>query len=117
MRACRVYDPDTDSVMFGDTCLPLHALQAFSKSKFQVKPQFKKILPDAELKIVANSVRLVIWSHGFPTLITYFINMSKENSSKIPPQQIYLSVKFENTVLNLLLANQIVINKTKYVPF
>ena len=28
----------------------------------------KKILPDAELKIVTNSVHLVIWSRGFPTL-------------------------------------------------
>ena len=30
----------------------------------------KKILPDAELKIVTNSVRLVIWPCGFPTLMT-----------------------------------------------
>ena len=29
----------------------------------------KKILPDVELKIVTNSVHLVIWSCGFPTLI------------------------------------------------
>ena len=28
----------------------------------------KKILPDAELKIVTNSVHPVIWSRGFPTL-------------------------------------------------
>ena len=29
-----------------------------------------KILPDAELKIITNSVHLVIWSRGFPTLIS-----------------------------------------------
>ena len=28
----------------------------------------KKILPDAELKIVTNFIHLVIWSRGFPTL-------------------------------------------------
>ena len=36
---------------------------------FDLKSRYsKKILPDAELKIVTNSVHLVIWSRGFPTL-------------------------------------------------
>ena len=32
VRACRAYNAETDSVMFGDSCLPLSALQALSKS-------------------------------------------------------------------------------------
>ena len=32
-----------------------------------------KILPDAELKIVTNSVHLVIWSRGFPTLCNIYL--------------------------------------------
>ena len=46
------------------------AYSALSLNKFYLVwiEIFQKILPEAELKIVTNSVYLIIWSRGFPTL-------------------------------------------------
>ena len=41
----------------------------FEKNSIRYKSRYsKKILPEAELKIVTNYVHLVIWSRGFPTV-------------------------------------------------
>ena len=41
----------------------------FEKNSIRYKSRYsKKILPEAELKIVTNSVLLVLWSRGFPTV-------------------------------------------------
>lgn len=39
VRACRVYDADMNSVMFGDVCLPLHALEAFNEEEKMLQNQ------------------------------------------------------------------------------
>ena len=76
VRACRVYDADMNSVMFGDVCLPLHALEAFSKLFLIL---FARIVTVKESSKIAANVTFIVFTFYLSKKIR--LGVSCESSS------------------------------------